>query len=122
MDLQTVEEMRYAILLLLFIPVMSNAASVDISCVLRADKPEYFNTGVCFGGSAIGLDCHFDYSAFNEPGNDKLAIESPVVELKAIGVDIDSNITITNVTLELLISQPFWLGSTPIECSGRIKL
>ncbi len=116
------EEMRLAILLLLLIPVMSNAASVDISCVMRADKPEYITTGPYFGGSSIYPDAAFWYSAFNEPGNDAIALESPIVKLQSVGNDITDSITITNITLELVITQPFWLGTTPIEYSGRIEL
>ena len=113
---------RVMLLALLLMSTTAYPASVDISCVMRADRPEYITTGPYFGGSSIYPDAAFWYSAFGEPGNDALALESPIVVLKAVGVDITDSIIIIGVTLELVITQPFWLGSTPIECYERIEL
>lgn len=113
---------RVMLLALLLMSTTAYPASVDISCVMRADRPEYITTGPYFGGSSIYPDAAFWYSAFGEPGNDAIALESPTIEIRAVGVDLPAGVVVTNVTLDLVIIKGFWLGSAAIECSGRIEL
>lgn len=93
------------------------AQSVEISATLRADQIEYFQTGWAFGGETIDNTAWFSYSEFGEPGNDIIAVETPIVILQAIG----NGANIQSIKLELTITKDFYLTSE-IVCEGVINL
>lgn len=93
------------------------AQTVEFSATLQAYPYEYMRSGWAFGGETIGNIALFSYSAFGEPGNDIIAVETPIVILQATGIGVN----IQSIKLELTITKDFYLAS-PLECKGVIQL
>lgn len=93
------------------------AQTVEFSATLQAYPYEYMRSGWAFGGETIGNIALFSYSAFGEPDNDIIAVETPIVILQATGIGVN----IQSIKLELVITQNFYLTSE-IVCEGIIKL
>ena len=105
-----------AVLLVLAATSIS-AQTVEISATLQAYPYEHMTAGWAFGGETIGNTALFSYSAFGEPGNDVIAVETPIVILQATGIGVN----IQYIKLELTITKDFYLTSE-IVCKGVIQL
>lgn len=105
------------VLALLFATTSGFSQTVEFSATLQAYPYEYMTAGWAFGGEAIGNTAWFSYSAFGEPGNDIIAVETPIVILQATGIGVN----IQSIKLELTITKDFYLTSE-IVCKGVIQL
>lgn len=105
------------VVIFLFIATSVYSQTIEFSAKLEAYPYEYLSAGWAFGGETIGNTALFSYSAFGEPGNDIIAVETPIVVLQATGIGVN----IQSIKLELVITKDFYLAS-PLECKGVIQL
>jgi len=105
------------VVVLLFATTSVFSQTVEFSAKLQAHPLEFMHSGWGFGGETIGSSAWFYYSAFGEPGNDIIAVETPIVVLDATGTGVN----IQSIKLELTITKDFYLTSE-IACEGVINL